>query len=212
VRTRTARVMTTLMRNGRDRRSENPSGPPRYLSACYCLGPISGSHQGQRPHWLHRDRGKSLSENRPNTWLHPNASQNVRFLLHRGRRPYMAQSGGSLQRSGSSGIGAIPDIGDLPRDRVNFHWADSIFSSYGAIACKGRAPGRAPVSTLGSYEELVRAAGFQRFPQLNIKSPTKLFYAARPRSRARQRSVVGRSLPFAVDRRNPGSIRGSICG
>ena len=94
MRTRTARVMTTLMRNGRDRRSENPSGPPRYLSACYCLGPISGSHQGQRPHWLHRDRGKSLSENRPNTWLHPNASQNVRFLLHRGRRPYMALSDG----------------------------------------------------------------------------------------------------------------------
>ena len=90
MRTRTARVMTTLMRNGRDRRSENPPGPPRYLSACFCLGPISGSHQGQRPHWLHRDGGKPLSENRPNTWLHPNASQNVRFLLHRGRRPYMA--------------------------------------------------------------------------------------------------------------------------
>jgi len=31
-------------------------------------------------------------ENRPDTWLHPNASQNVRFLLHRGRRPYMALS------------------------------------------------------------------------------------------------------------------------
>ena len=29
-------------------------------------------------------------ENRPYTWLHPNASQNVKFLLHRGRRPYMA--------------------------------------------------------------------------------------------------------------------------
>jgi hypothetical protein len=27
---------------------------------------------------------------RPDTWLHPNASPNVRFLLHRGRRPYMA--------------------------------------------------------------------------------------------------------------------------
>src|SRR6266567_3425392 len=31
-------------------------------------------------------------ENRPDTWPHPNASQNVRFLLHRGRRPYMALS------------------------------------------------------------------------------------------------------------------------
>ena len=84
--------MTTLMRNGRDRRSENPSGPTRYLSACYCLGPISGSHQGQRPQRPLRDGGKPSGENRPYTWLHPNASQNVRFFLHRGRRPYMAQS------------------------------------------------------------------------------------------------------------------------
>src|SRR4249919_3182480 len=42
VRSRTAGVMTTLMRNGRDRRSENPSGPTRYLSACNWPGPISG--------------------------------------------------------------------------------------------------------------------------------------------------------------------------
>jgi hypothetical protein len=27
---------------------------------------------------------------RPNTWLHLNTSLNVRFTLHRGRRPYMA--------------------------------------------------------------------------------------------------------------------------
>src|SRR5579864_6567324 len=73
--------MTTLMRNGRDRRSENPSGPTRYLSACYCPGPISGSHQGQQPLRLHRDRGNPPSENRPYTWLHPNASQKVRFAL-----------------------------------------------------------------------------------------------------------------------------------
>ena len=44
-----------------------------------------GSHQGQRPQWPHRDGGKPSRENRPHTWLHPNASQNVRFLLHRGR-------------------------------------------------------------------------------------------------------------------------------
>jgi transposase len=56
----------------------------------------SGSHQGQRPQWLHRDGGKPSRENRPPTWLHPNASQNVRFLLHCGRRPYMAPSATSL--------------------------------------------------------------------------------------------------------------------
>ena len=55
MRSRTARMMTTLMRNGRDHRSENPSGPTRYLSAGDCPGPISGSHQGQRPPWLHRE-------------------------------------------------------------------------------------------------------------------------------------------------------------
>jgi len=37
---------------------------------------------------------------RPNTWLHPNASLKCpTFPLHRGRRPYMAQSGHSLLRS-----------------------------------------------------------------------------------------------------------------
>jgi hypothetical protein len=92
VRSRTAGVMTTLMRNGRDRRSENPSGPPRRKSACFWLGPISGSHQGQRPQRPHRDGGSPPRDNRPNTWLHPNASQKVRFLLHRGRRPYLAHS------------------------------------------------------------------------------------------------------------------------
>jgi hypothetical protein len=73
--------MKTLMRNGRDRRSENPGWATRIKSACLCLGPISGSHQGQRPN------GRIQ---RPDTWLHPNASLMVRFLLHRGRRPYMA--------------------------------------------------------------------------------------------------------------------------
>jgi hypothetical protein len=68
--------MKTLMRNGRDRRSENPRWATRRKSACFCLGPISGSHQGQRPN------GRTQ---RPDTWLHPNASLIVRFLLHRGR-------------------------------------------------------------------------------------------------------------------------------
>src|SRR4030081_3353328 len=40
--------MKTLMRNGRDRRSENPLWVTRGKSAWFCLGPISGSRQGQR--------------------------------------------------------------------------------------------------------------------------------------------------------------------
>jgi hypothetical protein len=59
-------------------------------SASLWLGPISGSHQGQRPLRLHRDRGNPPSDNRPDTWLHPNASLHVRFLLQRGHRSLIA--------------------------------------------------------------------------------------------------------------------------
>jgi hypothetical protein len=41
------------------------TGPSAYLIACFWLGPISGSHQGQRPQRLHRNRGYPPSENRP---------------------------------------------------------------------------------------------------------------------------------------------------
>src|SRR3984893_18176457 len=53
VRSRTASVMKTLMRNGRDRRSENPRCATRGKNACFWLGPISGSHQGPQPERLH---------------------------------------------------------------------------------------------------------------------------------------------------------------
>src|ERR1700738_1215625 len=49
--------MTTLMRNGRDRRSENPRSATRAKSACFWLGPLSGSHQGQQPKRLHSKAG-----------------------------------------------------------------------------------------------------------------------------------------------------------
>ena len=42
---------------------------------------IANSHQGQRPPWLHRDRGNPPSDNRPYTWLHPNASQKSQIPL-----------------------------------------------------------------------------------------------------------------------------------
>src|SRR5438105_196176 len=49
--------MKALMRNGRDRRSENPGWVTRGKNACECLGPISGSHQGQRPERPHSKAG-----------------------------------------------------------------------------------------------------------------------------------------------------------
>src|SRR5262249_35899751 len=50
-------VIKTLMRNGRDRRSENPGSATRGKNACFWLGPISGSHQGPQPERLH-SRGR----------------------------------------------------------------------------------------------------------------------------------------------------------
>jgi hypothetical protein len=76
--------MKTLMRNGRDRRSENPFGATRGKNACFCLGPISGSHQGQRPQRLHSKAGYMAAPER--------FAKTSEFLLHRGRRPYMASS------------------------------------------------------------------------------------------------------------------------
>ena len=126
MRSRTAGVMTTLMRNGRDRRSENPSGPTRYLSACGGLGPISGSHQGQRPLRPHRDRGNPPSENRPYTWLHPNASLNVKFPL----APRAPSIHGGLDRAsatkdstgGKQKLGPISKQGD--RYLRAFWWSE----------------------------------------------------------------------------------------
>src|SRR5262245_30864397 len=49
--------MKTLMRNGRDRRSDHPQRATRGKNACFCLGPISGSHQGPQPERLHSEAG-----------------------------------------------------------------------------------------------------------------------------------------------------------
>jgi hypothetical protein len=42
------RVMTTLMRNGRDRRSENPLRATRAKNACFWLGPNQRITSGAR--------------------------------------------------------------------------------------------------------------------------------------------------------------------
>jgi hypothetical protein len=67
------RVMTTLMRNGRDRRSENPRSATRAKSACFWLGPISGSHQGQQPKRLHSKAGYMAAPERSDSSLAPRA-------------------------------------------------------------------------------------------------------------------------------------------
>src|SRR5262245_10232238 len=90
--------MKTLMRNGRDRRSENPLCATRGKSACLCLGPISGSHQGPQPERLHSEAEYMAAPERF-------AKTSDSFLLHCGRRPYMARSGRSTMSAPMSAPG-----------------------------------------------------------------------------------------------------------
>ena len=86
MRSRTAGVMTTLMRNGRDRRSGKPVKCHARKECVLLFGTRSADYI--------RASGHSGRIQRPNTWLHPNASPKCQiFPLHRRRRPYMALRG-----------------------------------------------------------------------------------------------------------------------
>src|ERR1019366_1758739 len=75
--------MTTLMRIGRDRRSGKPVMCHARKERVLLFGTRSADYI--------RASGQSGRIQRPNTWLHPNASLKGQiFPLHRGRRPYMA--------------------------------------------------------------------------------------------------------------------------
>ena len=104
MRSRTAGVMTTLMRNGRDRRSGKPVKCHAILERELLFGTRSADYI--------RASGHSGRIQRPNTWLHPNASLKCQiFPLHRRRRPYMALSDASPRCKTMSGLGATTDIG-----------------------------------------------------------------------------------------------------
>ena len=91
MRSRTARVMTTLMRNGRDRRSGKPVLGHAILERVFLVGTRSADHIRASGHCGCIATEVILHATiRPDTWLHPNASLIVRFPLHRGRGPYMA--------------------------------------------------------------------------------------------------------------------------
>src|SRR5438105_15929933 len=78
--------MTTLMRNGRDRRLGKPVMGHAILERMLLVGTRSADHIRASSHsGCIAMEVTPPFENRPDTWLHPNASQNVRFLLHRGR-------------------------------------------------------------------------------------------------------------------------------
>ena len=84
--------MTTLMRNGQDRRLGRPAyGPREARTREIGWDPIRGLHQGQRPLRLHRD-GASLHAK---TGRIHGCTRTLRkksdLLLQRGHRPYMAR-------------------------------------------------------------------------------------------------------------------------
>src|ERR1700724_1966631 len=97
--------MMTLMRNGRDRRSENPRSATRGKNACFWLGPISGSHQGQRPERPHSKAGYMAAPERF-------AKLKIR-LWHRGLRPYMALSSNRCNAE-------IRELSEVQRTRHEF--------------------------------------------------------------------------------------------
>jgi hypothetical protein len=76
VRIWTAGVMTTLMRNGRDRRSGKPVKGHAILERALLVGTRSADHIRASGHSGCIATGRaSTRKNRPDTWLHPNASQ-----------------------------------------------------------------------------------------------------------------------------------------
>src|SRR5262245_22704354 len=75
------------MRNGRAVRLGEPVECHALKARASDWDPIRGSHHGQRPKWLQQQAEYMTA---------PDIRGNVRFLLHRGRRPYMALNRRSL--------------------------------------------------------------------------------------------------------------------
>src|SRR5712675_2163522 len=87
--------MKTLMRNGRDRRSENPFLGHARKERVSLFGTDQRITSGPAATRLH---------SKAEYMTHPNASLIVRFLLHRGRRPYMTQSRHLMMKLQAVGI------------------------------------------------------------------------------------------------------------
>ena len=91
--------MTTLMRNGRDRRSGKPVMCHAILERALLVGTRSSDHIRASGHSGCIATGRaSTRKNRPDTWLHPNASQIGQILLAPRARPYTAHLYGPAAR------------------------------------------------------------------------------------------------------------------
>ena len=100
-----------MMRNGRDRRSGKPVKCHAILERVRLFGTRLADYIRASSH--------NGCIQRPNTWLHPNASLKCQiFPLHRGRRPYMALSGQSRHCNNLSAIGIRADIAVWPPTKL----------------------------------------------------------------------------------------------
>ena len=96
------------MRNGRDRRSGKPVMGHAILERALLVGTRSADHIRASSHSGCIATGQASA--RKTGRIHGctrTLRRKVRFLLHRGHRPYMARSGGSLRRSDTSAVGRI---------------------------------------------------------------------------------------------------------
>ncbi len=116
MRSRTARVMTTLMRNGRDRRSENPLWADAILERVFLVGTDQRITSGPAATAAASPWGKPPRENRPYTWLHPNASQKSQIPLAT-RAPSIHGPSRRLPRCND--LVAIGGIADVAQRIVN---------------------------------------------------------------------------------------------
>ena len=102
MRSRTAGVMTTLMRNGRDRRLGKPVTCHARKERVFLVGTRSADHI--------RASGHSGCIQRPDTWLHPNASLKRQIPL----APRAPSIHGTFETSGdvrsSVAIGGKADV------------------------------------------------------------------------------------------------------
>ena len=103
--------MTTLMRNGRDRRSGKPVMGHAILERALLVGTRSADHIRASGHSGCIATGRaSTRKNRPDTWLHPNASQIGQIPLAPRAPSIHGPSRQLARRSDMSGVGGKPEV------------------------------------------------------------------------------------------------------
>src|ERR1035441_7972018 len=172
--------MTTLMRNGRDRRSGKPVKCHAILERVLLFGTRSADYIRASSH--------NGCIQRPNTWLHPNASLNCPiFPLHRGRRPYMALSGHSRHRNNLVAFGQertkldfsprwFVRFSNRPFGVKRFQAINHYLSDYPPLQCRCRSRARASLRnrhqgpSIMGFEDEAEQSKWRPYRQCNGRS------------------------------------------